>query len=587
MRRKIQNGNHVERSADTFASEFPHLAKLAHGWSPETVRPKSGLKKSWKCDEGHVWSARICDIANGRGCPYCSGKKVLEGFNDLKSKHPDIADQADGWDPSKFLAGSAIQQKWRCGKGHSYLATIYSRTGRGVACPYCANKKVLIGYNDLATTNPLIAKQACGWDPETVTAGSGRSLRWRCEYGHEWNAAVKDRQRSGCPFCSGRNVIAGKNDLATLHPAIASEAHGWDPLTVHAKSHAKRTWQCSIGHRYEAIVHNRTINDSGCPFCSGNKVLVGYNDCATVRPDLVIQAINCDLAGITAGSSRIVKWRCRVGHEWTASVKSRLRGTDCPVCSGNQVLQGFNDLVTTHPDVASQLVNADPTKFSRGSKQLLSWQCQYGHVWEASPNSRTNGWRGTITGCPTCTNRLVVAGFNDLGTTHPELLVEVDGWDATRYSAGSAKRRSWKCQEGHRWVTAINVRTAGRGCPTCSKAGFDPNRDGWLYLVEHEAMSLLQIGITNFPSHRIRDHELRGWDLLDVRGPADGHYIRDLERDAIRALKRHGAVFAKGAGIPKFDGFTESWLSATLNIRKTADIARLVIEDDWSKDTLP
>jgi hypothetical protein len=95
-------------------------------------------------------------------------------------------------------------------------------------------------------------------------------------------------------------------------------------------------------------------------------------------------------------------------------------------------------------------------------------------------------------------------------------------------------------------------------------------------------MSLLQLGITNFPTHRIRDHELRGWTLLDVRGPADGQYIRDLERDAIRALKRRGAVFAKSAGIPKFDGFTESWLAATLNIRTTSEIARLVSDDDWS-----
>ena len=48
---------------------------------------------------------------------------------------------------------------------------------RGDGCPYCANRKVLPGFNDLATAAPLVAKQ---WHetlkgaltPEMVTAGS-------------------------------------------------------------------------------------------------------------------------------------------------------------------------------------------------------------------------------------------------------------------------------------------------------------------------------------------------------------------------------------------------------------------------------
>jgi len=210
----------------TFASKFPHLVKAAHGWNPSTVSPKSGIKKDWKCDEGHVWSARVCDIANGRRCPYCAGKQVLAGFNDLETKCPKLARQADGWDPSQVTAGSGSQRKWLCEKGHSFLASVVSRTSRGDGCPYCGNKKVLVGFNDLATTNPAIAMEACGWDPRTVTAGSGRSRRWRCGFGHEWNAAVTDRNRAGCPVCSGRLVTDGTNDLKTLHPEVAREAFG-------------------------------------------------------------------------------------------------------------------------------------------------------------------------------------------------------------------------------------------------------------------------------------------------------------------------------------------------------------------------
>ena len=84
-------------------------------------------------------------------------------------------------------------------------------TTREQGCPYCSNRKVLQGYNDLATVAPDVAAQ---WHPtlngeltpEMVTAGSGRPIWWRCEQGHVWRARIDTRagqQRSGCPVCAG------------------------------------------------------------------------------------------------------------------------------------------------------------------------------------------------------------------------------------------------------------------------------------------------------------------------------------------------------------------------------------------------
>ena len=83
---------------------------------------------------------------------------------------------------------------------------------RGDGCPYCANRKVLPGFNDLATAAPLVAKQ---WHeslngaltPEMVTAGSHKKAWWRCSYGHVWKAAIYSRagvQQCGCPVCAGK-----------------------------------------------------------------------------------------------------------------------------------------------------------------------------------------------------------------------------------------------------------------------------------------------------------------------------------------------------------------------------------------------
>ena len=93
--------------------------------------------------------------------------------------------------PTQVISGTRRKVWWRCPKGHSYRAVIAQRVQRGGGCPYCANRKVLPGFNDLATAAPLVAKQ---WHetlngaltPEMVTAGSHKKVWWQCSCGHVW-----------------------------------------------------------------------------------------------------------------------------------------------------------------------------------------------------------------------------------------------------------------------------------------------------------------------------------------------------------------------------------------------------------------
>lgn len=150
---------------------------------PTQVISGTRRKVWWRCPKGHSWRAAVYSRTTlGTGCPVCTGRQVLAGENDLATLYPDIAAQ---WDeekngalhPSNVTAGSNRRVWWRCEKGHSYRAVIAQRVQRGDGCPYCANRKVLPGFNDLATAAPLVAKQ---WHetlngaltPEMVTAGS-------------------------------------------------------------------------------------------------------------------------------------------------------------------------------------------------------------------------------------------------------------------------------------------------------------------------------------------------------------------------------------------------------------------------------
>ncbi len=118
--------------------------------------------------------------------------------------HPEIAAQLK--DPSlatSLTAGTDKKPVWVCAEGHEWEATVKNRT-EGKGCPYCANKKVLPGYNDLATTNPDLAAQLKDKSLATsLTAGSDKKVSWLCDKGHEWAATVADRKKgNGCSSCA-------------------------------------------------------------------------------------------------------------------------------------------------------------------------------------------------------------------------------------------------------------------------------------------------------------------------------------------------------------------------------------------------
>lgn len=179
-------------------------------------------------------------------------------------------------DPSKLTLGSSKKVWWKCKKGHEWEATIYIRNF-GNGCPYCSNKKVLKGYNDLRTLNPDLAKEWNyekneGLKPEHFTPNSGKIVWWKCKMGHEWKSSIHNRNyKHGCPYCAGKKAIKGVNDLSTLNSTLSKE---WNyeknnslrPENFTVNSGKKVWWKCSKGHEWQATIHNRN-NGTGCPYC--------------------------------------------------------------------------------------------------------------------------------------------------------------------------------------------------------------------------------------------------------------------------------------------------------------------------------
>jgi hypothetical protein len=510
--------------------------------------------------------------------------------------HPELNSDLD---LSAISAGSQKKVWWLGACSHEWEASPYHRAlGRG--CPYCTGSRLLAGFNDLGTLRPDLATE---WHPTlngallpvNFTRSSGKKAWWKDSLGHEWETAISGRSNgSGCPFCAGIKLLSGFNDLATKLPELAAQWHPTKnevaPSEVPPKSGGKAWWLCAEGHEWFASIRNRAYGN-GCPVCKvprgeefaaekrrrraegkpvkkrvvdptrlSQGLVPGHNDMATTNPEL---AAEFDLVKnapftpetIVAGTGKKIWWICEHSHEWETTGNSRASsGTGCPTCAGQRILAGFNDLATLRPDLASEwhpTLNdnrlASEVTVSNGKKAW--WVDSFGHEWEAVVSSRT----GQGVGCPVCSGRTTLPGFNDLVTMQP---LVASSWHPTKNGEVTASMvvqysnsiRWWLCEKGHEWPSTVNNRSHGQGCPVCSEGGgFNRGKPGYVYFLEHKALRSFKVGITNVGTNRLDHFRLDGWTVLNLELFDDGAHALAVEG----AIKRWWRV---DLGLPMWLG---------------------------------
>lgn len=330
----------------------------------------SERKVWWLCDKNHSWETYYRNVRKlSRGCPYCAGRKVLVGFNNLFHTNPELKEL---WDfkkneinPNEITAGSCKKVWWKCQFGHSWKS-ILSTVVNGCRCPYCANRKLLNGFNDLISKNPELLEE---WDydkntikPNEVVYSSYVKVWWKCKNNHSWRVPLKSRTRDGdgCRKCPRKpRKVSPEKSFAALHPNLVKEFHptknkNLKPEELFECSPKRIWWICKIGHEWETFLYSRTKGGTGCPYCVGYKVLKGFNDLSTVNPDLAKlwhPTKNGDLTPemLTVGSDKKVWWLCKNGHSTITTIHSRHVGYGCKKCSNNisQKERDLSDFVKT------------------------------------------------------------------------------------------------------------------------------------------------------------------------------------------------------------------------------------------------
>ena len=183
------------------------------------------------------WEAAILSRTTGSGCPFLTANVIYAGFNDLATTHPQLVaewnyERNASLKPTEISSACLKKVWWKkpyddpnTGKHFEFEweATVVSRVN-GCGCPYLTNKKIYVGFNDLATTNPELAAE---WDyeknaplkPTEISNRVGNKVWWKKAYDDpntgkhfefEWEATVASRTAgAGCPYLVNQKVYSG------------------------------------------------------------------------------------------------------------------------------------------------------------------------------------------------------------------------------------------------------------------------------------------------------------------------------------------------------------------------------------------
>jgi len=152
--------------------------------------------------------------------------------------------------------------------------------------------------------------------------------------------------------------VSTNNNLKVLFPNIVNEwnfnKNNLPPEHFLAFSHKKVWWKCLKGHEWVAEIRTRTKRNYGCPYCSG-RLATSDNNITATDPFILTQW-NDTKSPIfyKSGSHYKARWKCPKGHEWTATIKDRVKRKDnCPYCSGRRT-SSDNNLFFMHPNLINE-----------------------------------------------------------------------------------------------------------------------------------------------------------------------------------------------------------------------------------------
>ena len=314
--------------------------------------------------------------------------------------------------------------------------------------------------------------------PEDFLHKSNKKIWWKCEYGHEWEAAIYSRvSGNGCPYC-GHQLASPDNNLTVHYPELVSE---WHPLKNNKspdnylpQSNLKVWWQCDRGHEWVSKVYNRTINGNGCPSCSKKKnkneiriyveLMSIFDDLfhrhkiEGVEADIFIPEINLAIEydGKYWHRDKTEQDKLKTSFFSDRQIKLlRIREHPLPKLEDDDIIIPMGSFLTKETmNEIIKLSNVEGNKVTEylEKSEFVAEETYLTYV-EYFPSPFPE---------------------NSLAEVNPELAKE---WHPTKnnpltpynFTQSAKPKVWWQCDEGHEWKANIYSRNlGGHGCPVCT-----------------------------------------------------------------------------------------------------------------------
>lgn len=449
--------------------------------------------------------------SNFETCPNNCDWDTLVFNNDILHDSPKLREE---WSSKNgipvHLALSHIETKkywWHCSCcKQDYLCSIPIRREVKNPCPYCNDELPLKGFNTLFDDYPEFSSfwsKNNSQDPTQMTISGVKNNKfiWICSCCNlefeEKLAVIIDKFSivqgkeliRVCPYCTGK-IPKPNESLGGQKSFLRSE---WlenlngDINKIFCNSSDTVEWVCRRCHRnFKARISERKENDNCCPYCSKRELAVGYNDLTTTHPSLVINEWSSlndrEPCSVMCNSNYRAWWKCSVCKgEYQQEVQSKvIIKKPCPYCTNHKMLEGLNDLATTHPWLIKEWSTSNDRNFSslmHNSGYQAWWKCS---VCKGEYQQTVKKKILMEESCPYCQNNKVLKGFNDLETTHKHLMNEWDYLnnillaDPTEINEKYQQTVWWICKENsnHRYKLKINEKIKYEkrsliSCPIC------------------------------------------------------------------------------------------------------------------------
>ena len=447
----------------------------------------SNIVATWKCMKCN--GEYECSVVkrHQEGCPYCSDKQMLKGYNTLQETHPYLEkfwDKSNDKSISEYWHKSFDVLNWKCPCCNIQFqcspVEMISRTNlensNFETCPKNCDWNKLVFNNDIFHNSPRLRKE---WSKKNnipvhlaLSHIETKKYWWNCSICQgEYLCSIPIRREviDSCPYCNDEQPLKGYNTISDIHPELTSywsskNTQKIDEITLSESKNKKYIWLCdccnlefneklSIVLDKFSNINNRELKKI-CPYCN-KKIPKPEESLGYKKPFLKsewLENINGDIYNVFSNSNDIIEWICRKCHRnYKAKISNRAEDDKCcPYCSNRKLIKGINDLATTHPHLIKEWSSLNDRQIS-----YLTNKSSYKAWWNCSVCSNTyqqvvsQKFTSKIS-CPYCRKAKILKGFNDLPTTHPWLLKEwstSNDRDFSSLMCNSNYRAWWKCSE--------------------------------------------------------------------------------------------------------------------------------------------